>query len=633
VEATPLMRRPIGLVVATVTTAATIAIATPAPAGTLSTVVTGLHHPAAVAAAPDGSAFVAEAHRVVRIAGGTITPVAGGEVAGFAGDDGPATDAQLSSPRGMALGGDGALFVADSGNDRIRRIDAGGAIATIAGSGARGSGGDGGAATAAQLDRPTDVAVGADGTVYIADTGNDRIRRVAPDGTITAVAGATTLADPTGVAIDGSGALLVADTFHGRVVRIGTDGGVATLAGGGPGGGICDGDGVGPATALAPPTDLALDSGGNLFIAEPGAGRVRVLRPDGWLTTVAGIGAPGAAAGGVATESPLGFPSGVAVASDGSILVADSGGDDLLRVAEPIADAATNRLAGVDRYETAAAAAARFAVAPIGVLYVASGQDGTDALAAGAAAGAQGAPVLLTERDRLPEASAAEIRRSQPTRVVVVGGPAAVSDAVLAAISRLGVPTVDRVAGADRYETAAMLSRATYADGAPDVLVVAGTRPVDAVAAAAAGARRHAPMLLVAPDEVPEGTRAELQRLRATGVSVVGGPAAVSDGVVAALGATRIAGDDRFATAAALVRASFPDPVSTVLVSNGASVPDGVVSGAAAAMAGGAALPVTCHRLPHAVADELARLRAPTVLVVGGPAVVADDLAGRVSGS
>src|SRR5262249_42296294 len=157
---------------------------------------------------------------------GLITTVAGDGSFGFGGDGGPATAAQLGSPRGLAVGPDGSLYIADYDNNRIRPGRADGVITTVAGDGSSRFGGDGGAATRAQLRDPRGVAVGPDGSLYIADAPNSRIRRVGPDGVITTVAGdgsyrfggdggpatAAPLYDPFGVAVGPDGSLYIADT-------------------------------------------------------------------------------------------------------------------------------------------------------------------------------------------------------------------------------------------------------------------------------------------------------------------------------------------------------------------------------------------------------------------------------------
>ena len=151
------------------------------------------HRPQGIAVGPDGSLYIADSynHRIRRVGpDGIITTVAGTDVPGFGGDGGPATQATLDYPQGIAVGPDGSLYIADSGNNRIRRVGPDGIITTVAGTdGSQGFGGDGGPATQARLAGPWGIAFGPDGSLYIADSGNQRIRRVGPDGIITTVAG------------------------------------------------------------------------------------------------------------------------------------------------------------------------------------------------------------------------------------------------------------------------------------------------------------------------------------------------------------------------------------------------------------------------------------------------------------
>lgn len=307
-----------------------------------------LSAPLSVAADGLGNFYVADQneHRVRRIdAMGVITTVAGTAVGGFSGDGGPATSAQLQGPQGVAIGSLG-LYIVDTGNHRIRRVDANGVITTIAGSGG-GNGqfrdDDGGPATSAQLNLPSDVAIDGIGNVYIADTFNQRIRRVDTNGVITTIAGSgpggtggggfggdggpgtgAQLNSPYGVGVDGLGNVYIADTFNHRVRRVDAAGTITTVAGTTLG---FSGDGF-PATGaqLASPHDVAVDAVGNLYIADFVNHRVRrVYATTGVITTVVGTDAPGDSGdGGAATSAQLNFPTSVAVDSLGALYVADS---------------------------------------------------------------------------------------------------------------------------------------------------------------------------------------------------------------------------------------------------------------------------------------------------------------------
>ncbi len=269
---------------------------------------------------------------------GTISTLAGTGVAGFGGDSGPASNALLSVPTSVAIDAAGNVYIADSANLRIRRVTPTGVITTYAGSGTAGSEGDGGSAIGARFRNPRRVAVTANGTLYIADTGDHRIRRVAPNGTITGYAGTgnqglsgdgalavnALLDSPEGLAVDSAGNLYIADVGNLRVRRVTPAGVISTYAGNGNF--ISTGDG-GQATSagLAGPTSLAVDAANNLYIGEQGGGRIRRVTPAGIITTIAGTGTLGYTGdGGPATAARLGAVRGLAVDGAGSLLIADA---------------------------------------------------------------------------------------------------------------------------------------------------------------------------------------------------------------------------------------------------------------------------------------------------------------------
>jgi sugar lactone lactonase YvrE len=312
-----------------------------------------LNTPVGVAVDAQGNLYIADTgnNRVRKVAakldafgniipGGIITTFAGSGVAGFSGDGGPATTARLSSPWGVAVDGQGNVYIADEANNRVREVNGAGTITTVAGGGS--TFGDGGPATSAQLSQPMGVAVDGQGNFYIADRGNSRVRKVTSGGTITTLAGtgvsgysgdggaasAAKVNLPAGVAADGPGNVYIADTNNHRVRKVDTFGIISTFAGSGVFG--FSGDG-GPATVaqLATPTGVALDAQGNLLIADDGNARVRRVDLGGTITTIAGNGtccSSGLGDGGPATSAQLLDPRGVALDAKGNLYIATATG-------------------------------------------------------------------------------------------------------------------------------------------------------------------------------------------------------------------------------------------------------------------------------------------------------------------
>ena len=275
---------------------------------------------------------------------GTITTVAGNGTAGFSGDGGAAAAAQLNNPAGLSLDAAGNLYIADRDNQRIRKVDPAGVITTVAGDGAQGFGGDSGAAVAAQLNAPYGVAPDGSGNLYIADFGNNRIRKVDPAGTITTVAGggsslgdggmatAARLSGPAGVAPDGAGNLYIADSSHQRIRKVDSTGTIVTVAGNGTAGSGGDG-GAATAAQLNAPYGLAPDGAGNLYIADSSNHRIRKVDSAGTIVTVAGSGAAGHSGDGAAAVAALlRLPRGVALDGSGNLYFADEGNQRIRKV-------------------------------------------------------------------------------------------------------------------------------------------------------------------------------------------------------------------------------------------------------------------------------------------------------------
>jgi uncharacterized protein (TIGR03437 family) len=338
---------------------------------------------------------------------GFISTIAGTGTSGPNGDGGPATSASLGTPASIAFDSAGNLYVADSSNGRIRKISTSGvistyaggtlmnsptaasavlqnpvaiaidpagnlfivesigrvrkvtpagAISTVAGNGNFGFSGDGGSATSASFAYPTAIALDSAGNLFIADTNNGRIRKITPAGVITTVAGSgnfecygegvsaasTALCYPAGVAVDSTGNLFIADAGSSRIRKVSPAGVMSTIAGTGKYG--LGGD-LGPATSalLNSPTALALDKQGNLFISDIGNSRIRKVSTAGIITTVAGRGNYGFDGDlGPATSASLRSPRGLAVDSAGSLFIADTDNGRIREVSDSIpAHAAT----------------------------------------------------------------------------------------------------------------------------------------------------------------------------------------------------------------------------------------------------------------------------------------------------
>ncbi|MDW7712146.1 MAG: RHS repeat-associated core domain-containing protein [Deferrisomatales bacterium] len=286
-------------------------------------------------------------HRIRKLAvDGTITTVAGGDRPGFQGDGDMATQSLLRFPTSVAVDAAGNLYIADSGNNRVRKVGKDGVIATVAGTGVRGYNGDGIQAKEADLTYPQDVAVDDAGNLYIVQNQEHRIRKVDPSGIITTVAGtgqsgyngdgiqaiSARLNLPGYVVIDTDGNIIIADTFNHRIRRVGIDGVIATIAGTGSAG--YDSDEVPAGLArLNHPFSIALDENGNLYIADFENARIRKVGTDGIISTVAGIGRGGYGGDGdFAVAGELNGPRGIALDSDGNIYISDSINSRIRRV-------------------------------------------------------------------------------------------------------------------------------------------------------------------------------------------------------------------------------------------------------------------------------------------------------------
>ena len=300
-----------------------------------------LSSPHDVAVGPDGSLYVADAgNRVVRriLPSGVIETLAGTGEEGSGGDGGPAAEATLVRPEGVAVDALGNVYVADAGAHKVRRIGASGIITTLAGTGVAGFGGDGAAATAAQLSSPSGVDVNPYGGILVADTGNHRIRLITGDGRIQTIAGTGAAGDagdggpaieaeldsPTSVAVSALNVVFVADSGNRKVRRIDAAGTIHTIAGTGEEGDV-DNPGVPLESDFRGPLSLALDPHERLLFSDSANNRLRIYGLDCLIRLLAGTGEPGFSGdGGPAVEAGLNAPAGPDADLFGDIFVADA---------------------------------------------------------------------------------------------------------------------------------------------------------------------------------------------------------------------------------------------------------------------------------------------------------------------
>jgi len=316
---------------------------------------------------------------------------------------------------------------------------------------------------------------------------------------------------------------------------------------------------------------------------------------------------------------------------DGALYATTSNGtgDVVLRIVP--GSVVVERFSGADRYATAALVSQRTFAPGASLVYVATGATYPDALTGGAGAARNDAPVLLVSPGSVPQATRTEIQRLAPQRIVVLGGTSAVSQSVLGQLDALAPGGASRLAGADRYATAAAISRANFGAGVPVAYVATGVDYPDALGAVPAAGVEGGPILLVRPGALPTPTKTELGRLRPQRIVVLGGTAAVSAAIASQLDAyttgpvQRRAGADRYETAVAVSKASFGS-ADRVFIATGANFPDGLAGGPAGAQLRAPLLLVRPDGLPTAVRNELLRLDPTRVTILGGPNAVSESV-------
>jgi hypothetical protein len=318
-----------------------------------------LNHPYRTAFDMSGNLFIADnSNNCIRQinSSGVITTFAGTTVFGFSGDGGLASSARLYTPTSVMPDAAGNVYIVDEDNMRIRKVNASGIISTVVANGTYGFLGDGGPAASAELKRPYGIAADAAGNLYIADTENHRIRKVNTSGIISTVAGngtagfsgdgalatAAALNNPRDVAVDAAGNIYIADTYNSRMRKVtAATGIITTIAGTGLNAFSGDG-GLATSASLNYPSGLAL-AGGSICIADEGNNRVRLINASGIISTVAGNGTAGFSGdGSLATSGKLNSPVGVSFDNTGNLYIADLSNNRIRKV--------TNVVVGVQQY-------------------------------------------------------------------------------------------------------------------------------------------------------------------------------------------------------------------------------------------------------------------------------------------
>jgi putative cell wall-binding protein len=297
-----------------------------------------------------------------------------------------------------------------------------------------------------------------------------------------------------------------------------------------------------------------------------------------------------------------------------------------------------DRQSGADRYATAANISRGTVRSGAPVVYIATALNFPDALAAAAAAGYLGGPVLLVTTTTIPDVTKTELTRLSPARIIVAGGTGVVSNSVMTQLATYTSGTVERQSGADRYATAASISAHTFAPGAPIAYVATGLNFPDALAAAAAAARLGGPVLLVTQSSIPAATQTELLRLKPARIVVAGGSGVVADSVLTQLAAftagtvERQYGANRYATAAAVSAHVFAPGAPIAYVATGLNFPDALAAAAAAGRLGGPVLLVQTGTIPAETKTELTRLKPARIVIAGGTGVVTNAVMTQLSG-
>lgn len=289
------------------------------------------------------------------------------------------------------------------------------------------------------------------------------------------------------------------------------------------------------------------------------------------------------------------------------------------------------RLAGRDRYATAAAISDYQYPLPYHNVFIATGQNFPDALTAGPVAFLAGQPLLLVSRDAIPQSVVDVLRQIQPSQITVVGGPPAVSENVVSQLRSYAGYGVRRLLGRDRYATGAIVVGDGFHGYTGPVFIATGANYPDALAGGAAAERLVAPLILSQRDALPAATQGVLAGMSPTRFILLGSATVLSSSLTAQLQSlypgvpvTRLAGHDRYATSAAIAKYAFPSGARTVFLATGLNFPDALAGAAIAGNAPGPILLAAPDCLPPPVYERLQALQPDQIVLLGGPSVLAD---------
>ncbi len=297
--------------------------------------------------------------------------------------------------------------------------------------------------------------------------------------------------------------------------------------------------------------------------------------------------------------------------------------------------APVTRLAGADRYAVSAAVSRTTFDPGVSIAYIASGADFPDALAGAAAAGKTGGPVLLAATNGINDDVSAELTRLKPQSIVVLGGTGTLTNNVVNVLKKYS-PTVTRISGADRYATSATVSKATFPAGVAVAYISSGSDFPDALSGAAAAGKTAGPVMLAATNGVTTEVKAELTRLKPKKIVVLGGAGVLTNNVQNVLkkyssNVTRLSGAERYATSAAVSKATFTPGVGVAYVSSGIVFPDALAGAAAAGKTGSPVLLASTDGISSAVKTELFRLKPKRIVILGGTGTLGNNLQAQLA--